>query len=172
MPWTNRLINGQRPVLTHRTCPDHIAWQRQANLAITKAKRSLHKKQSAQSIQQSAKATANHMRKSPQHVKRSAKKPVQRENRRREVFRFSEAKGKTVEAVELFNAIDYHAISINFEDKTCLQFSFDVGFTVKTEYTDWKTGGERSLILCWGLGKLFGNSFRKNVICFRCCRHS
>ena len=83
------------------------------------------------------------MNKGIKHRRWSPKNPARAENRRGDVLRFAEAKGKTVEAVELFNATDYQAISINFEDKTCLQFSFDVGFTVKTELTDWKTGEER-----------------------------
>ena len=89
-------------------------------MATIKAKRSVHKKQSARSTY------------------------------RRKLLRFAEAKGKTVEAVELSIATDYHAISINFQDKTCLHFSFDTSLTIKTDYSDWKTGNQR-VVRAWPL---------------------
>ena len=58
---------------------------------------------------------------------------------------FAEAKGKKVEAVELSTATDYHGISINFQDKTCLHFSLETGLSIKTDYSDWKTGEQRMI---------------------------
>jgi len=63
----------------------------------------------------------------------------------RRFIQFPQAKGKRVEAVELLTAPDYHSISINFQDKTSLHFQVETGFTVKTEYSDWKTGEQRIL---------------------------
>ena len=36
-------------------------------------------------------------------------------------------------------------ISINFQDKTCLNFSIETGFSLETDYPDWKTGNQRVL---------------------------
>lgn len=63
----------------------------------------------------------------------------------RRFIQFPQAKGKRVEALELLTAPDYHSISINFQDKTSLHFHVETGFTVKTEYSDWKTGEQRIL---------------------------
>ena len=89
-------------------------------MATTKAKRSVHKKQSIGSTYH------------------------------RKLLRFPDAKGKTVEVVELSMATDYHAISINFQDKTCLHFSIDTGLTIRTDYSSWKTGNQR-IIRAWPL---------------------
>ena len=89
-------------------------------MATIKAKRSIHKKQSIRSTYH------------------------------RKLLHFPDAKGKTVEAVELSMATDYHAISINFQDKTCLHFSIDSGLTVQTDYSNWKTGNQR-MIRRWPL---------------------
>jgi hypothetical protein len=89
-------------------------------MAKTKAKRSAHATQS-----------------------RRHSYPARREDRR--YIQFADAKGKIIDTVELLTAPDYHSISINFKDKTCLNFSVETGFTVKTDYCDWKTGEQRIL---------------------------
>ena len=93
----------------------------------TQAKRSVRKKQSAHRNQLSAKA--------------------QRAGRfdGRRFVQFADARGKVIDTVELLTAPDYHSISINFRDKTCLNFSVETGFTVQPEYSDWKTGEQRIL---------------------------
>ena len=63
----------------------------------------------------------------------------------RTFYRFEEVKGKTVDLVEVFTAGEYHSIDVRFQDKTALQFVIDPGFTLETEYADWKTGNWRSL---------------------------
>ena len=95
-------------------------------MAISKAKRSVRKKQSTRRIYQ------------------------------RQVVRFPEAKGKIVEAVELFTATDYHAISINFQDKTCLHFSLETGLMVKADYSDWKNKEQR-MIRKWPAVQITGD---------------
>ena len=70
----------------------------------------------------------------------------------RRFVQFPQAQGKRVDTVELLTAPDYHSISINFKDKTCLNFSVQTGFTVQSEYSDWKTGEQR-IIRKWPLMK-------------------
>ena len=58
---------------------------------------------------------------------------------------FPQAKGKTIEDVEFSTSPDDHSISTSFQDKTSLNFSIETGFTVETDYSDWKTGEQRVL---------------------------
>jgi hypothetical protein len=60
-------------------------------------------------------------------------------------YRFEEVKGKVVDFVEVFTAGENHAIDVRFQDKTSLHFVIDPGFTLETEYADWKTGNWRPL---------------------------
>ena len=85
-------------------------------------------------------------------------KAAQRGTRRarRRVVRFPEAKGKIVEAVELSLETDYHAISINFQDKTCLHFSLETGLMVKADYSDWKNKEQR-MIRKWPAVQITGD---------------
>jgi len=86
-------------------------------MAVTKAKRSVRKKQS----------------------------PPKKLAPFRKLVHYPQAKGKTIEDVEFSTAPGYHNISVNFEDKTCLNFSIETGFTLETDYSDWKTGNQRVL---------------------------
>ncbi len=63
----------------------------------------------------------------------------------RTFYRFEEVKGKPVDFVEVFTAGEYHAIDVRFQDKTALHFVIDPGFTLETEYADWKTGNWRPI---------------------------
>jgi len=63
----------------------------------------------------------------------------------RKLVQYPQSKGKTIEDVEFSTAPGYHNISINFQDKTCLNFSIDTGFTLETDSSDWKTGNQRVL---------------------------
>ena len=69
-----------------------------------------------------------------------------------EFLHFRQAKGKVVEKVEFSASPDHHDISIYFKDKTGLNFSIEAGFTLKTEYSDWKSGEQR-IIHSWPLFK-------------------
>jgi len=91
-------------------------------MAITKAKRSVHR---------------------AQHPHAHNRKKLS--TWLRKVVRFPQAKGKLVEAVEFSTELGYHCISVNFQDKTSLSFAIDTSFTVETDYSDWKTGNQRLL---------------------------
>jgi hypothetical protein len=63
----------------------------------------------------------------------------------RTFYRFEEVKGKLVDLVEVFTSGENHAIDVRFHDKTALHFVIDPGFTLETEYADWKTGNWRPI---------------------------
>jgi hypothetical protein len=63
----------------------------------------------------------------------------------RTFYRFEEVKGKLIDLVEVFTAGEYHSIDVRFQDKTSLHFVIDPGFTLETQYTDWKTGNWRPI---------------------------
>jgi hypothetical protein len=58
---------------------------------------------------------------------------------------FPEAKGKTVETVELSADAAYYGITIRFQDKTALTFTIESSVTTFPSYADW-TGGEEKII--------------------------
>jgi len=60
-------------------------------------------------------------------------------------FRFSEAKGKTVDYVEFYTVHGYHCVDMAFADKTALHFTIDPAFNVEPGYSSWKTGNQRIL---------------------------
>jgi hypothetical protein len=163
----HKQAGSARCVNTERR-PNHIACWRQDNMANTQANRSIHKKQSAQRkkvIGNRLPATAGTAEKADgprptasqgRHTgvfdnrlsaktKRPSQRPAIRSASNRKFVQFRETEGKTVQTVELLTAPDYHTISINFRDKTCLHFSIETGFTVKTDYSDWKTGEQRTI---------------------------
>ena len=74
-------------------------------------------------------------------AKRSAHK--KQSNWPRKVMRFPQTKGKTIETVEFSTELGYHAISVNFTDKTSLNFEIEARFLVETDYSNWKTGNQR-----------------------------
>ena len=63
----------------------------------------------------------------------------------RTFYRFEEVKGKLLDLVEVFTAGEYHSIDVRFQDKTALHFVIDPGFTLGTEYADWKSGNWRPI---------------------------
>lgn len=63
----------------------------------------------------------------------------------RKILRFPQIKGKTIETVEFSTELGYHAISVNFTDKTSLNFEIEPRFLVETDYSNWKTGNQRIL---------------------------
>ena len=64
---------------------------------------------------------------------------------RRRLIRFPPAQGKIVDSVEFSTDADYHAISVNFRDRTSLTFEIETGFTLLADYSDWKSGNQRVL---------------------------
>jgi hypothetical protein len=67
-----------------------------------------------------------------------------RQNSRR-FYRFKDVKGKPVDFVEVYTSGGYHCIDVRFQDKTALTFVIDLGFTVRTDYSNWKTGNWRPI---------------------------
>jgi hypothetical protein len=67
------------------------------------------------------------------------------------VLAFPQAKGRTVELVELIADTDYHCLSIRFKDKTDLSVVIDSMFTFRANFSDWKTHNQR-LIKEWRTG--------------------
>ena len=49
------------------------------------------------------------------------------------IVQFPQVKGKTTEKVEFFTTGEYHSITIDFEDKTSLNFEIEPGFTINAE---------------------------------------
>lgn len=120
-------------------------------MAKTKAKGSVRRKQSAHRkkvtgdrLQGTAEKARGHRQQQNQNQKQR-QRPGIRGFADRRFVQFRETQGKRVEAVELLTAPDYHTISVNFRDKTCLHFSIETGFNVRTDYSDWKTGEQRVL---------------------------
>jgi hypothetical protein len=60
-------------------------------------------------------------------------------------FRFPQARGKLIKTVEFWTGLNDQSITINFQDKTCLHFSVQPGFTLRADYSDWHTGEQRVL---------------------------
>jgi hypothetical protein len=58
---------------------------------------------------------------------------------------FPLVKGKKLEDVEFSTSAEDHSIHLYFEDKTGLTFSLEPGFTLFTDYADWKTGDWRPI---------------------------
>ena len=63
----------------------------------------------------------------------------------RSFHRFEEAKGKAIDYIEFFTSDGFHNIDIAFDDKTAVHFVIEPGFTLDTEYADWKTGNWRPI---------------------------
>jgi hypothetical protein len=58
----------------------------------------------------------------------------------RRVLKFPQARGKTIERVELDVSSDYYIIDIRFQDKTTLSFELEPCVSVFPEISNWKTG--------------------------------
>ena len=127
-------------------------------MAIRKVKRSVHLRQAAR---------RHNRRATNRHPERG--KPAKRRNQTRSTsltqprfpfarfphtrfFHYRQARGKTVEKAEFSASVDHHDITIWFTDKTSLNFSIEAGFTLKTEYSDWKSGEQR-IVRSWPLFK-------------------
>ena len=69
------------------------------------------------------------------------------------VLEFPQAKGRTVELVQLVANFDYHCLSIRFKDKTDLTVVIDPMLTFRANFSDWKTDDQR-LIKEWLTGPM------------------
>jgi len=85
----------------------------------------------------------------------SSKSPQKRLKRRKHayerVLEFPQAKGRTVELVQLIADSDYHCLSIRFKDKTDLSVVIDPALSFRANFSDWKTHNQR-VIKEWQTG--------------------
>jgi hypothetical protein len=80
--------------------------------------------------------------------KQSRKKPAQKARRDATYARsvkFPQARGRTVEMVELSLDSDFQCVSIRFKDNTDLTVVIDTDLTFQAQYSDWKTGNQKVL---------------------------
>jgi hypothetical protein len=85
--------------------------------------------------------------------KRSAEKPAQKARRALaqkngrypRLVQFPEARGRTVERVELSTDSDFPCISIRFQDNTDLTVVIDPWLTFQADYSRWKNGNQKVL---------------------------
>jgi hypothetical protein len=118
-----------------RRSATHVSTKRALNKsAITKPQTSIRKHRKRERLPASLRFT---------ETKRG--KTTIRRYSGRTFYRFEEVKGKVVDVVEVFTAGENHAIDVRFQDKTSLHFVIDPGFTLETEYADWKTGNWRPI---------------------------
>ena len=88
------------------------------------------------------------MRREP--VKKKKKTPARRPALR-ECLRYPQVKGKGVDSVELWADPDNHAMTVWFEDRTCLHFDLEPGLTVRTELLrleDRRATSDQTLAAC------------------------
>ena len=90
-----------------------------------------------------------------QTTSKSPQKPRPAVQRRKlayaRVLQFPQAKGRTVELIELIADTDYHCLSIRFKDKTDLSVVIDSMLTFRANFSDWKTDEQR-VIREWRTG--------------------
>jgi hypothetical protein len=85
--------------------------------------------------------------------KRSAKKPPQKARRAAKqrkasysrLVQFPEARGRTVDKVELSIDSDFPCVSIRFQDNTDLTVVIDPWLTFQVDYSRWKAGNQKVL---------------------------
>lgn len=83
-----------------------------------------------------------------QSTKRAARKTRDRARRKAPYARlvqFPQAKGRTVEKVELSLDSDFRCVSIRFKDKTDLTMVIDTALTFQAQYSEWKAGNQKVL---------------------------
>src|SRR5215471_1387591 len=106
-------------------------------MAITKANRSIKKKQSALSTQQSVKPKT----KKKLIQNRSASFVLPRARR----THFPQANGRVVKEVEFFSEPDNNTLELKFQDDTSLSFEFEPSFVWEAYFARWKSGEQRIL---------------------------
>ena len=60
-------------------------------------------------------------------------------------FQFPRLKGKVLQGVEFTSSPDYDSITLNFQDKTFVDFIIETCFSVKADYLDRSTATDRVL---------------------------
>jgi hypothetical protein len=80
--------------------------------------------------------------KAPQEPRRA---PKQRKASYSRLVEFQEARGRTVERVELSTDSEFPCISIRFQDSTDLTVVIDPWLTFRADYSRWKAGNQKVL---------------------------
>ena len=70
---------------------------------------------------------------------------TQRKPRYARLVEFPQARGRTVEKVELSTDCDFPCVSIRFKDNTDLTVVINRGLMFQAEYSEWKTGKQKVL---------------------------
>ena len=83
--------------------------------------------------------------KNPTSNKKRRLAPKRRKAASKQRMEFPEARGRTVEMVELFADSDFPCISIRFKDKTDLTVVIDPLLSFSADFSDWKTHNQRVL---------------------------
>jgi hypothetical protein len=78
----------------------------------------------------------------PQKARRAQK---QRKASNARLVEFPQARGRTVEKVELSTDSDFPCISIRFQDNTDLTVVIDPWLTFRADYSRWKAGNQKVL---------------------------
>jgi len=124
----------------------------QAHMAAIQGKHSVPRAQGRRRAHASTKPAAVKTQKRARRIPRLPKpiitkrgKTTTRRYPGRIFHRFEEIKGKPVDYIEFFTMGEYHSIDVRFQDKTTLHFVIEPGFTLETEYADWKTGNWRPI---------------------------
>ena len=76
---------------------------------------------------------------------KSRRAPKQRKASYPQLVQFPQAKGRTVEMVEMSLDSDFHCISIRFQDETDLTFVIDPALTFQADYSRFKDGNQKIL---------------------------
>jgi hypothetical protein len=77
--------------------------------------------------------------------RKSRRAPKQRKAPSSRLVQFPEARGRTVEKVEMSTASDFPCISIRFTDSTDLTVVIDPWLTFQADYSRWKDGNRKVL---------------------------
>jgi hypothetical protein len=82
-------------------------------------------------------------------MKKQSANKAPRKARRETIYtrlvNFPQARGRTVEKVELSLDSDYHCVSIRFKDNTDLTVVIDPALMFQATYSEWKAGNQRVL---------------------------
>ena len=77
--------------------------------------------------------------------RKSRRAPKQRKTPYARLVEFPQARGRTVEMVELSTDSDFHCVSIRFKDNTDLTVVIDTALTFQAQYSEWKAGNQKVL---------------------------
>lgn len=78
-------------------------------------------------------------------ARKAKRAPSQKKIRFPRLVEFPQARGRTVEMVELNLDSEFHCISIRFQDETDLTFVIDPALTFRADYSKWKAGEQKVL---------------------------